>query len=146
MRIGKQRLARLMAWANVADPYDLPGRLDPSRMTDPEDADAAELVLRAAARGEVIEAVEEAEVEDQGLGIRGEVINELVRLLRAATPEKPLSKDVLVDLLAARFPTRPRKSLANTVKIHVPSRLRVYRLLPVLQNHGGFWIERKRKL
>lgn len=69
------------------------------------------------------------------------VIRSLVDLLKAATPEKPLTKEKAVEELVAKFPDRKSEKIKTTVSNQIPSRLRIVRGIHVWSNAGGYWID-----
>jgi hypothetical protein len=68
------------------------------------------------------------------------VIRTLVDYLKAASPDKPLTKEAAVAKLKAAFPDRDEAKLTTTVNNQIPSRLRIVRGIHVWSNATGYWI------
>lgn len=69
------------------------------------------------------------------------VIDSIEECLRAASASAPITRQQIVDKLAARFPDRRPESLAHTVGSQVSSQLRALRGLNVkTDGKKGYWI------
>src|SRR5690606_3546912 len=68
------------------------------------------------------------------------VIASIIEFLEAASEEKPLSKDKIVERLAKRFPDRDPESMSKTVAVQVPNRLKSDKGLNIKKNDRGYWI------
>lgn len=73
------------------------------------------------------------------------VIASIIEFLEAASEEKPLSKDKIVERLAKRFPDRDPESMSKTVAVQVPNRLKSDKGLNIKKNDRGYWIAGKKK-
>ncbi len=74
------------------------------------------------------------------------IIASIVEFLEAATEESPISKKGMVKKLAKRFPDRNADSMAKTVNVQVPNRIKKDKGLNVCKNDKNqYWISGKLK-
>ncbi len=78
--------------------------------------------------------------EERGPG----VIASIVEFLGAATEEKPINKDRLVEKLKKRFPDRQETAMMKTINVQVPNRLKTDKKINVKKNDKGYWIPAKK--
>lgn len=69
------------------------------------------------------------------------VISSIIEFLGKASAKKPLSKSDLADKLAERFPDKEKTSMASTINVQVPNRIRKDKGIEVSKNENGYWID-----
>jgi hypothetical protein len=67
------------------------------------------------------------------------VISSIVELLSAASKEKPITKDQLVERLAKRFPDRDPKAMRVTCNVQLGSRIERERGIKLHKSEDGYW-------
>jgi len=68
------------------------------------------------------------------------VIATIIDVLRAASEQRPVTKEQVLDKLCKRFTERPREHMKATVSMQVKSGLRIEKQLEVSENEKGFWL------
>ena len=74
------------------------------------------------------------------------IIASIVEFLQDATEEKPISKKKILEKLVKRFPDREADSMARTINVQVPNRIKNDKGLVVAKNDKNqYWISGKVK-
>ena len=84
-------------------------------------------------------AVKKAPAKSKGPG----VIDSILEFLQGANSKVPLTKDQLVQKLAARFKDREATALKTTVNCQLGKRIEEARKVKLNSNDQGYWITSK---
>lgn len=68
------------------------------------------------------------------------VIASIIEFLAKASDKKPLTKKMIGEKLAKRFPEKDIAGMMKTVNVQVPNRIKVEKDLNVEKNESGYWI------
>lgn len=69
------------------------------------------------------------------------VIASIIEFLGKASAKKPLSKADLAEKLSEKFPDKEKNSMASTINVQVPNRIRKDKGIEVSKNENGYWID-----
>lgn len=68
------------------------------------------------------------------------VIASIIEFYAAGSEDKPVTKEVVLEKLAKRFPDREKEAMAKTVQVQTPTRIRKEKGVEVSENENGRWI------